>query len=75
MPSGQHAVATRPWSDCAGSNETTPRRTCGLIWHCKLSEDFAIEQLELTAELELPPRFRERGLRRMRERIYRLERG
>ncbi len=38
------------------------------------SESFVLDPLELTPELELPPRFRERGLQRMRERIYRLTR-
>ncbi|MDH3714383.1 MAG: thiopurine S-methyltransferase [Gammaproteobacteria bacterium] len=42
--------------------------------HGLLGGEFSVEQLELTGELELPPRFRENGLRRMRERIYKLER-
>jgi thiopurine S-methyltransferase len=40
--------------------------------HALLDREFAIEQLELTPELGLPPRFREQGLQRMRERVYRL---
>jgi thiopurine S-methyltransferase len=42
--------------------------------HELLGGDFTVEQLELTMDLELPPRFRERGLRRMCERVYRLVR-
>ncbi|MDH3451164.1 MAG: thiopurine S-methyltransferase [Gammaproteobacteria bacterium] len=42
--------------------------------HALLSGAFVIRQLELTPALELPPRFREHGLRSMRERVYHLQR-
>jgi len=39
-----------------------------------LGAEFAVQQLELTPPLEVPPQFRQRGLTSLRERIYRLER-